>query len=245
MEPETCVNASDIELVFQDEALLVLNKPPGLLSVPGRGSDKQDCLSSRVQQRYPNALVVHRLDMATSGLIVMAHNAAVQRTLNTAFAQRQMHKRYLAVVAGKPTHSSITPYQSGKWQTIELPIIVDWPNRPLRVIDALRGQPSVTHWRSLADHSAPNHAYIDPSLTDRNFTLLELAPAQGTPAGAGPSNFGRCAVRTTPHCRHGTAPAATCLHTGIYPPPYGTAYAVLLPGRVCITGVCVRHGANA
>jgi tRNA pseudouridine32 synthase / 23S rRNA pseudouridine746 synthase len=179
MEPETCANASDIELVFQDEALLVLNKPPGLLSVPGRGSDKQDCLSSRVQQRYPNALVVHRLDMATSGLIVMARNAAVQRTLNTAFAQRQMHKRYLAVVAGKPTHSSITPNQSGKWQTIELPIIVDWPNRPLRVIDALRGQPSVTHWRSLADHSAPNHAYIDPSLTDRNFTLLELEPFTG------------------------------------------------------------------
>lgn len=147
--------------VFADPAIVVLNKPSGLLSVPGRGPDKQDCLSTRVQQIYPDALVVHRLDMATSGLIVMARGAAAQRTLNDAFAQRRVHKRYTAVVAG-PLH---TPPDS--WQTIDLPIIVDWPNRPLRVIDTLRGQASVTRLRSIR---------LD---TVHQTTLLELEPVTG------------------------------------------------------------------
>jgi tRNA pseudouridine32 synthase / 23S rRNA pseudouridine746 synthase len=168
-----------IDLVFQDDALLVLNKPPGLLSVPGRGADKQVCLSARVQQHYPDALVVHRLDMATSGLVVMARGPTVQRALNAAFAQRLVQKRYLAVVAGKPSHSAMATKQPGDWQTIDLPIVVDWPRRPLRVIDALHGQPSVTHWRSLADHAAPKLACIDPNLTHHNVTLLELEPFTG------------------------------------------------------------------
>jgi len=179
----------DIDLVFQDDALLVLNKPPGLLSVPGRGPDKQDCLSSRVQHHYPDALVVHRLDMATSGLIVMARGAAVQRTLNAAFAQRLVHKRYLAVVTGQPAqcthapnHKTQTdqPDQPGEWRTIDLPIIVDWPRRPLRVVDVLRGQPSVTHWRKLAGHPASfNLGHITPSLPLPDCTLLELEPITG------------------------------------------------------------------
>ena len=86
--------------LFQDEFLLVLDKPEGLLSVPGRGADKQDCLSRRAQQVWPDALVLHRLDMATSGLILMARNLAVQRALGDAFAQRTVHKRYQAVVQG-------------------------------------------------------------------------------------------------------------------------------------------------
>ena len=86
-------------LVYQDDAILVLNKPSGLLSVPGRGPDKQDCLSSRVQAHYPDALVVHRLDMSTSGLLVMARGASVQRTLNDDFSHRRVHKRYMAIVS--------------------------------------------------------------------------------------------------------------------------------------------------
>jgi tRNA pseudouridine32 synthase/23S rRNA pseudouridine746 synthase len=139
-----------IAIVYVDDALLVLNKPPGLLSVPGRGPDKQDCLSSRVQQHYPDALVVHRLDMATSGLLIMARGAQVQRLLNDAFAQRTVHKRYTAVVHGRPAGTANT------WHTIDLPIAVDWPRRPLRIIDHQHGKPSTTRWRTLHPDNQPD-----------------------------------------------------------------------------------------
>ena len=131
-------------LIYADDALLVLEKPAGLLSVPGLGPDKQDCLSTRVQDLYANALVVHRLDMATSGVMLMARGKTSQRLLSKAFADRRVHKKYTALVQGhlaKPT----TP-----WGTIDLPIAVDWPNRPRRVIQPMGGKPSITLWRVLA-----------------------------------------------------------------------------------------------
>jgi tRNA pseudouridine32 synthase/23S rRNA pseudouridine746 synthase len=131
-----------IAVVYADESLLVLNKPSGLLCVPGRGEDKQDCLSTRVQKQFPEALIVHRLDMATSGLLVMARSPDVQKTLNQAFAAREVGKRYIAVVEG------IAPV-SDEWQTIDLPILVDWPKRPLRKIDPLNGKASTTRWRCM------------------------------------------------------------------------------------------------
>ena len=149
-----------MQIVFLDDALIVLDKPSGLLSVPGRGEDKQDCLSTRVQAVYPDALVVHRLDMATSGLIVMARGLAAQRTLNRAFAERQVHKRYEAVVHGQLS----TPPDT--WQVIDLPIRVDWPNRPLRIIDP-QGQASVTRLRTLS---------VDPR---NNTSRVELEPVTG------------------------------------------------------------------
>lgn len=171
MAADAPLPGADIDLIYLDDALIVLNKPSGLLSVPGRGADKQDCLSTRVQQHYPDALVVHRLDMATSGLVVMARGAPVQRALNAAFANRLVHKRYLAVVAGSPAHDgTLGGEPHNPWQTIDLPIIVDWPNRPLRVIDAQRGQPSETRWRRFADA---------PSCTHPNCTVLELEPVTG------------------------------------------------------------------
>ncbi|MHB1053364.1 MAG: RluA family pseudouridine synthase [Thiobacillus sp.] len=136
-------NASPIELLYVDDTLLVVDKPSGLLAVPGRGADKQDCLSARVQTHYPDALIVHRLDMATSGLMVLARGPAAQRALSMAFAAREVNKRYLAVVAGRleaPTEA---------WGVIDLPIIADWPNRPLRIIDHQQGKPSITRWRVL------------------------------------------------------------------------------------------------
>lgn len=132
---------SGFETVFTDEHLLVLNKPSGLLSVPGKGADKQDCLSTRVQQHYRDALIVHRLDMATSGLILMARGAVMQATLSKMFEARAIHKRYVAVVDGQ---MSATP----AWQLIDMPIALDWPNRPLRIIHA-DGKPSQTSWRVL------------------------------------------------------------------------------------------------
>lgn len=127
-----------IDVVYADQAMIVLNKPSGLLSVPGRGPDKQDCLSTRVQRQFPQALVVHRLDMATSGLMVMALGLTVQRALNEAFANRQVSKRYEALVSGE------LQVQPDSWRTIDLPIAVDWPNRPRRVIDWQLGKASVT-----------------------------------------------------------------------------------------------------
>ena len=114
-----------------------------MLSVPGRGEDKQDCLSLRAQAAYPDALVVHRLDMATSGLVLMARGPAMQRQLNAAFSNHEVHKRYQAVVQGDCRGAA------DAWQEIDLPILVDWPNRPLRKIDFENGQPSRTRWRCI------------------------------------------------------------------------------------------------
>ncbi len=135
-----------LSLLHADEALLVLDKPAGLLSVPGRGPGNADCLSARVQAVHPDALIVHRLDMGTSGLIVMARGATAQSALSRAFAQREVHKRYQAVVAGVPDCSQAD--QQG-WSDIRLPLIVDWPNRPRSKVCHLTGKPSHTRWRLL------------------------------------------------------------------------------------------------
>ena len=123
--------APALQVVFSDAHLLVLNKPSGLLAVPGRGEDKQDCLSTRVQAHYPDALIVHRLDMATSGLMLMARHIDVQRALGRAFENREVHKRYEAVVQGCMNGHSDSAIDG--WQLIDLPIAVDWPRRPLRI----------------------------------------------------------------------------------------------------------------
>lgn len=152
-----------LKLVFADDSLLVLDKPAGLLSVPGRGADKQDCLSTRVQQLYPDALLVHRLDMATSGLMLMARSVAMQRALGALFERRQVDKRYVAVVNGELAD----PASADGWGLIDLPIAVDWPRRPLRIIDAEHGKASQTRWRVLARDAAARS------------TRLELAPLTG------------------------------------------------------------------
>jgi tRNA pseudouridine32 synthase/23S rRNA pseudouridine746 synthase len=127
-----------------DDALLVCVKPAGLLAVPGRGEAGRDCLLARVLARWPDAEVVHRLDMATSGLIVFARGKPAQRALSIAFAERQVVKRYVAVVHGRPA----LPPGAGEG-LIDLPLAADWPNRPRQQVDALRGKPSLTRWRVL------------------------------------------------------------------------------------------------
>jgi len=150
-------------LVYGDAQLLVVDKPAGLLSVPGRGADKQDCAAARVRRDHPDALVVHRLDMATSGLLLMARGTVVQRTLSRAFEQRQVRKRYVALAAG---HIA-PPCAADGWGCIELPLIADWPNRPRQMVDAAHGRPSRTRWRVL-DHEAGLDA-----------TRVELEPVTG------------------------------------------------------------------
>ena len=148
-----------IPVIHVDDHLVVVNKPSGLLSVPGRGPEKQDCVWHRVQAQFADALVVHRLDQATSGLLVLARGIESQRRLSRAFANRQVDKRYLAWVKGHPKA------QSG-WHSIDLPIMADWPNRPLQMISP-EGRPCLTYWRLLEQQEAPPCA------------LLELQPHTG------------------------------------------------------------------
>ena len=110
-----------LDILYQDEALLVLNKPSGLLSVPGKALEHQDSLQLRVQRVFPTARTVHRLDMATSGLVVMALTLDAQRELNWQFERRQTQKHYIARLEGR------LQTQAG---AIDLPLICDWPNRP-------------------------------------------------------------------------------------------------------------------
>ncbi|MEO8855416.1 MAG: RluA family pseudouridine synthase [Burkholderiaceae bacterium] len=169
--------------VHADEALLVLDKPAGVLSVPGRGPDKQDCLSRRIQTNYPDALVVHRLDMATSGLMLMARGLRAQRLLGEAFASHRIGKRYFAVVHGWPA----APL--GIWQSIDQPIAVDWPNRPRRTVSD-EGKPSLTLWRALRPEG-PDSTWVElEPKTGRTHQLRVHMNAIGHPI-VGDALYGR------------------------------------------------------
>ena len=150
-----------LELIYSDESLLVVNKPAGLLAVPGRGEDKQDCLTLRIQRQFTDALVVHRLDMATSGLLVFARGIEMQRSLSELFGKRNIVKQYIAMVTGKPQ------CETGE---INLPIAADWPNRPRQKIDHELGKPSLTRYRILATNSDVSRIELEP-VTGRTHQL--------------------------------------------------------------------------
>ena len=167
-----------LQVVHADDALLVFDKPAGLLAVPGRGEDKQDCLAARAQAAFPDALVVHRLDMATSGLIVMARGPAAQRALNLGFEKRQVHKQYVAVVQGL-----LAPPETDEgWGLIDLPLILDWLNRPRSIVDHEQGRPSRTRWRVLAHDAAAGttRVLLEP-VTGRSHQLRVHLQALGHP----------------------------------------------------------------
>jgi len=164
-------SSSPFDLIYRDDHLLVANKPAGLLAVPGRGEEKQDCLSARLQKEFPDALVVHRLDMATSGLMMFARGADMQRLLSLMFQEREVEKRYVAVVAGK------LALETGE---VNLPIAADWPNRPLRVIDAELGKPSLTRYRLLGVDAGNTRVELEP-VTGRTHQLRVHMKAIGHP----------------------------------------------------------------
>jgi tRNA pseudouridine32 synthase/23S rRNA pseudouridine746 synthase len=132
--------SNTLQVHYADDGLLALEKPAGLLSVPGRGADKQDCLWARARQEFPDALIVHRLDMATSGLILLARGKAMQSALSRLFAERRVEKQYEAIVTGR------LAVAAGR---VALPLICDWPNRPRQMVCPERGKPALTEFRRL------------------------------------------------------------------------------------------------
>lgn len=137
----------EYSLIHVDRSLIVADKPTRLLSVPGRGPEKQDCLVARLQTEFPDALIVHRLDYDTSGLIVLARGKTMHRELSILFQDRCVEKRYVAVVNGKLKE------EVGE---VDLPLIVDWPNRPLHKVDFELGKPALTRYRVIAHDAASN-----------------------------------------------------------------------------------------
>jgi tRNA pseudouridine32 synthase/23S rRNA pseudouridine746 synthase len=127
-----------LDIVHVDHEILIVNKPSGLLSVPGKGPELADCLITRLQRAFPQTLLVHRLDRDTSGVMVFAQTPHAQRHLGLQFEKRYTKKTYVARVYGK-----LEP----KTGTVDLPLIVDWPNRPRQMVDHENGKSAQTDWR--------------------------------------------------------------------------------------------------
>ncbi|MCE9685689.1 bifunctional tRNA pseudouridine(32) synthase/23S rRNA pseudouridine(746) synthase RluA [Shewanella sp. AS16] len=144
-----------LEILYQDKDIMVVNKPSGLLSVPGRDPAHSDSIYSRILAQHPNSQIVHRLDMATSGVMVVALRRSAERELKRQFRDRETHKIYFARVAG---HVSAPC-------SVELPLICDWPNRPKQKVDHQLGKPSLTH--------------VEIISRGRRSTLVRLTPITG------------------------------------------------------------------
>lgn len=160
-----------VSYIYSDDHLILIDKPSGLLSVPGRGEDKADCAIARVQAEFSDALTVHRLDMATSGLLLMARGKDMQRALSGLFQRGEVEKAYLADVWGAPAPAS---------GEIDLPLITDWPNRPLQKVDHEIGKPSLTQYETLSIQNGNARLKLTP-LTGRSHQLRVHLAAIGHP----------------------------------------------------------------
>lgn len=158
-----------LRIIYQDDHILVLSKPFGLLSVPGKGAHLADCLEARAKAEFPQALLIHRLDMDTSGLFIMAMNKEAQVNLGQQFERRKVDKTYIARVVSHPESDE---------GLIDLPLRCDWPNRPMQMVCYEHGKPSQTHWRVLEreqnyhNDKAENQSQIETA-------LIELKPITG------------------------------------------------------------------
>ncbi|MEQ9143591.1 MAG: RluA family pseudouridine synthase [Parvibaculaceae bacterium] len=150
-----------LRVLHADDDILVLSKPSGLLSVPGKPAAHADCLESRAKAEFPSARIVHRLDMDTSGIIVMAMNAAAHRHLGLQFERRKTEKTYVARVWGTIDEAA---------GTIDAPLACDWPNRPRQMIDRENGRTAITHWQVLERESAATRVRLRP-VTGRSHQL--------------------------------------------------------------------------
>lgn len=158
-------------VLHSDGHLLILNKPSGLLSVPAKPPGPQDCLEARARAAFPEALLVHRLDMETSGVMVFARTRLAQRHLGWQFERRQIEKTYVARVAG---------HLAEDHGRVDLPLICDWPNRPLQMVCFERGKPAVTEWRVLEREAHATRVELRPR-TGRSHQLRVHMLALGHP----------------------------------------------------------------
>ena len=148
-------------ILHKDDDVLVLSKPAGLLSVPGKAVDHADCLESRVREAFPQARIVHRLDMATSGIMVLAMTAEAHRHLGLQFERRKTKKSYVARIWGHPEKDK---------GTVDLPLICDWPNRPKQKVDFENGKQAVTEWEIIKREEQESRVRLYP-LTGRSHQL--------------------------------------------------------------------------
>ncbi len=160
-----------LDIVFQDEAIIVANKPAGLLSVPGKNAGREDCLTARLQAQFWDALLVHRLDCDTSGIIIYARTKQAQGYLGQEFEKRRAEKTYIARVWGVPAARS---------GVIDLPIGPDWNDSPRQIIDPVHGRPSQTAWHVLSDDGANARMQLHPK-TGRSHQLRVHMQALGHP----------------------------------------------------------------
>lgn len=160
-----------IPVIYRDDHLLVVDKPEGLLSVPGRGEHLADCLIARLAVEHPEVLLCHRLDRDTSGIMIFALTKEGQRKIGRMFEVKRIKKRYVARVAG------LVAQEKG---VIDLPLIVDWPNRPLQHVNHETGKPAVTDWQRMAQEDGTTRMRLMPR-TGRSHQLRVHMQSLGHP----------------------------------------------------------------
>ena len=158
-------------ILHEDAHIVVVDKPAGLLSVPGRGPELADCLITRLQVAFPHALLVHRLDRDTSGVMIFALSPHAQRDLSMQFEQRRTKKTYVARVAGEVSDAS---------GEVDLPLIVDWPNRPRQMVCHDTGKPALTLWTRTKVGGGESRLRLEPK-TGRSHQLRVHCLALGHP----------------------------------------------------------------
>ncbi|OMH38764.1 RNA pseudouridine synthase [Motiliproteus sp. MSK22-1] len=160
-----------IEIIYADSQIVLINKPHDLLSVPGRGPNNQDSVLLRLQQQFPTIRIVHRLDCATSGVMVLALDADSHRALSIQFQERKTAKRYIARIYGQPNNDS---------GSVDLPLRCDWENRPKQMVDFEQGKSALTHWQVIEYSEDCTRVALTP-VTGRSHQLRVHMLAMGHP----------------------------------------------------------------
>ncbi|MCO4786635.1 RluA family pseudouridine synthase [Marinomonas atlantica] len=160
-----------LEILYEDQWLVVVNKPANTLSVPGRGPDKYDSILTRAEQLFGEAHAIHRLDCATSGLILIARDLECQKRMYAQFRERHVEKEYRAIIRGKLL---------GQWGEVRKPLRCDWDRRPRQMICTQWGKDSITQWTLLSIEGSHTRVSLKP-ITGRSHQLRVHMQSLGHP----------------------------------------------------------------